>query len=191
MKTESLLHKSMHGSSFRQRGACLAYLRHRGTNLVYADIRRRLSLGQTHKDAPEQSGELATRVVMADLLYLPQRKAIGVDPATGTLLWEREFVINNHTNSITPVLLDNVVIVGGNTHPMTAFAVVLMRQSNVPASDPRVQRSDPGVLADHPQRASGAQRVIVARGIAPAGGRRTSGPARRPISNVGGRDRMN
>lgn len=58
------------------------------------------------------------------LVLVTQRKAIGVDPATGALLWERPFAINNHTNSITPVLLDNIVIIGGNTHPMTAFAVV-------------------------------------------------------------------
>jgi outer membrane protein assembly factor BamB len=74
------------------------------------------------------------------LVLVSQRKAIGVDPTTGTLLWERPFVINNHTNSLTPVIIDNVVIIGGNTHPTTAFTVT--KQGNQWTTEPLWMNED-------------------------------------------------
>ena len=50
-------------------------------------------------------------------------KLIGVDPATGALLWEYPFVSRNYTNSITPVRYGQSFIVSNNTAPTTAVAV--------------------------------------------------------------------
>ncbi len=57
------------------------------------------------------------------IITVTQTKVVGVDAATGALLWERPFVISNHTNSITPVVNGNTVIIAGNTLPTTAFEV--------------------------------------------------------------------
>ena len=51
-----------------------------------------------------------------------QAKIVGVDPATGTLLWERPFVHQFASNAITPVVNGDTVIVTGSG-PTVAFAV--------------------------------------------------------------------
>jgi outer membrane protein assembly factor BamB len=48
---------------------------------------------------------------------------VGVDVSNGTLLWERPFVINNKTNSVTPVVHGRTVIVSGNSEPTRALAI--------------------------------------------------------------------
>ena len=58
------------------------------------------------------------------IVTITQGKLVSVEAATGTLLWERPFVIANFTNSITPVVYNgNTVIVSGNGGPTTAVAV--------------------------------------------------------------------
>jgi len=57
------------------------------------------------------------------LVTITQGKVIGVDVATGALLWERAFVSANNTNGMTPVVNGRAVIVSGNGGPTTAFAV--------------------------------------------------------------------
>ena len=47
------------------------------------------------------------------LVTITKGKLVGIDVATGGLLWERPFVSSNDTNSITPVLYDQTVIVWG------------------------------------------------------------------------------
>jgi outer membrane protein assembly factor BamB len=49
-------------------------------------------------------------------------KIVGVDAATGVLLWERPLVNQFNANAITPVVSGQTVIVAGNG-PLTAFAV--------------------------------------------------------------------
>jgi outer membrane protein assembly factor BamB len=67
--------------------------------------------------------------VVADLggtrqiVTITQGKVVGVDATTGALLWERPYVSSNFTNSITPVLYGQTVIVGGNGGPTVAFSV--------------------------------------------------------------------
>jgi outer membrane protein assembly factor BamB len=58
------------------------------------------------------------------VVTVTQTKVVGVDVATGALLWDRPFLITNHTNAITPVIHGSVVVIAGNTHPTTAFAVM-------------------------------------------------------------------
>ena len=55
------------------------------------------------------------------IVTITQDKVVGVDAATGTLLWERPFVSPNSTNSITPILYGQTLIVWGNGGPTVAF----------------------------------------------------------------------
>ena len=57
------------------------------------------------------------------LVTITQGKVVGLDTATGALLWERPFRSNNDTNSVTPVATGSTVIVSGNGGPSVAFAV--------------------------------------------------------------------
>jgi outer membrane protein assembly factor BamB len=57
------------------------------------------------------------------LVTITQGKIVSVDPATGTLLWERPFVSANFTNAVTPVVYDQTLIVSGNGGPTIAVAV--------------------------------------------------------------------
>lgn len=52
-----------------------------------------------------------------------QRKLVGVDAATGALLWERPFESSNFTNALTPVVMGQTVIIANNAKPTTAFRV--------------------------------------------------------------------
>jgi outer membrane protein assembly factor BamB len=62
------------------------------------------------------------------IVTITQGKVVGVDAATGALLWERPFVSPNFTNGITPILYGQTFIVSGNGGPTTAFSVT--RQNN-------------------------------------------------------------
>jgi outer membrane protein assembly factor BamB len=56
------------------------------------------------------------------LITITQGKLVGVDAGTGSLLWERPFVSSNFTNSLTPVL-DGQTIMMSNGGPLTAVTV--------------------------------------------------------------------
>jgi outer membrane protein assembly factor BamB len=55
------------------------------------------------------------------IVTITQGKIVSVDPATGTLLWERPYVSSNFTNAVTPVLYGQTLIVSGNGGPTMAF----------------------------------------------------------------------
>jgi outer membrane protein assembly factor BamB len=57
------------------------------------------------------------------IVTITQGKIVGVDAGTGALLWERPYVIPNVTNSITPVIDGQTLIVGGTNLPLSAFTV--------------------------------------------------------------------
>ena len=59
-----------------------------------------------------------TRQVIA----ITQGKVVGVDAANGTLLWEIPFVVTSTTNSLTPIVYGQSVIVGANGRPIEAYA---------------------------------------------------------------------
>ena len=67
--------------------------------------------------------------VIADLggtrqiITITQKTLVSVDAATGAVLWERPWVSPNLTNSITPVVYGQTVIVSGNGDPTTALSV--------------------------------------------------------------------
>ena len=56
------------------------------------------------------------------VVTITQGKLVGVDVATGALLWERPLVSTNFTNSITPVRLGQSVIVWNNVGPLIALS---------------------------------------------------------------------
>jgi outer membrane protein assembly factor BamB len=56
------------------------------------------------------------------LIALTKGKLVGLDVATGGLLWERPFVSSNFTNSATPIVAGQTVIVS-NGGPVTAITV--------------------------------------------------------------------
>ena len=67
--------------------------------------------------------------VLADIggtrqvITITQKMLVGLDPATGAVLWERAWVSPNQTNSITPVVHGQNIIVAGNGDPTTEFSI--------------------------------------------------------------------
>jgi outer membrane protein assembly factor BamB len=57
-----------------------------------------------------------------------QGKLIGIDPGTGALLWEHPFESSNFTNSLTPVVVGQTVLLSNNAKPATAISIA--RQNN-------------------------------------------------------------
>jgi outer membrane protein assembly factor BamB len=57
------------------------------------------------------------------LLLFSQQNFIGVNPATGALLWSVPFEARSTTNSITPLVYGNTIIVSGQGKPVTAYIV--------------------------------------------------------------------
>ena len=56
------------------------------------------------------------------IITLTQQKLVGVDVASGALLWEVPYVSQSTTNSLTPALYGGTVILGANGRPVEAFA---------------------------------------------------------------------
>jgi outer membrane protein assembly factor BamB len=65
---------------------------------------------------------------LRQIVTITQGRVVGVDAANGSLLWERPFTSPNFTNSMTPVLHGETVIVSGNGGPTVAFTVA--RENN-------------------------------------------------------------
>jgi outer membrane protein assembly factor BamB len=57
------------------------------------------------------------------LVVMTQQKLIGVDAAKGTLLWERPYATPSVSNSVTPILFGQTLIVSGHDQPVVAFTV--------------------------------------------------------------------
>ena len=57
------------------------------------------------------------------LLLFSQQNFIGVNPATGALLWSVPFESRSTTNSITPLVYGNTIIVSGQGKPLTSYIV--------------------------------------------------------------------
>jgi outer membrane protein assembly factor BamB len=57
------------------------------------------------------------------LMLFSQQNFIGVNPDTGALLWSVPFEARSTTNSITPLIYGNTIIVSGQGKPLTAYVV--------------------------------------------------------------------
>ncbi|MGH9202823.1 MAG: PQQ-binding-like beta-propeller repeat protein, partial [Vicinamibacterales bacterium] len=70
-------------------------------------------------------------IVTADgtrqVVTITQGKIVGVDAAKGTLLWERPYVSSNFTNSMTPFVSGQLIIVSG---PGPTMAFTVARRNN-------------------------------------------------------------
>jgi outer membrane protein assembly factor BamB len=79
------------------------------------------------------------------LIALTQGRLVGLDVATGAVLWERPFVSSNSTNSATPILAGQTLIVS-NGGPVTAI--------NLARRDGKWTTEDAWTNADQPYRLS-------------------------------------
>ena len=57
------------------------------------------------------------------IVTITQGKLISLDASSGALLWERDFASPNFTNSITPIVYGQTLIVGSGSIPTTAISV--------------------------------------------------------------------
>jgi outer membrane protein assembly factor BamB len=57
------------------------------------------------------------------IVTITQGKLVGLDVASGALLWERPFVSPNFTNSNTPVVAGDLLVVSSNGPPTSAYRV--------------------------------------------------------------------
>jgi outer membrane protein assembly factor BamB len=58
------------------------------------------------------------------IVTITQGKLVGIDAASGALLWERAFVSPNFTNSTTPIVAGDLLVVSsGNGPPTSAYRV--------------------------------------------------------------------
>jgi outer membrane protein assembly factor BamB len=55
------------------------------------------------------------------LMMFSQKNFVGIDPANGQLLWSVPFEARSTTNSITPLVYGNTVIVSGQGKPLTSY----------------------------------------------------------------------
>jgi len=83
---------------------------------------------------------LATFGGTRQLVTITQGKLVGVEAATGALLWERPFVSPNNTNSNTPVIAGDLLIVSSNGPPTSALRV--SKQNNKWVADTAWENAD-------------------------------------------------
>ena len=57
------------------------------------------------------------------LMLFSQQNFIGVNPANGELLWSTPFEARSTTNSITPLVSGNTVVVSGQGKPLVAYTI--------------------------------------------------------------------
>lgn len=75
-------------------------------------------------DGPAYGSPIAVDIEgTKQIVTLTQRRLIGVEAATGKLLWETPFKVDVDNTSITPLYHDGLVILGGNRRPLQSFRV--------------------------------------------------------------------
>ena len=57
------------------------------------------------------------------VIVFSQQNLVGVDAANGQLLWKVPFAARSITNSITPLVYGQTVIVSGQGKPLTAYTI--------------------------------------------------------------------
>ena len=102
---------------------------HRGGHdqgaLVALDVRTGAERWRWDGDGPAYgSPVLATFDGVRQVVGMSQQFIVGVEAASGQLLWKRPFLPPNTTSSQTPILLGRTVLVSGQSMGVTAFAPV-------------------------------------------------------------------
>jgi outer membrane protein assembly factor BamB len=82
------------------------------------------------------------------IVTMTQQKFIGLDAATGRLLWERPYTTEYAQNIITPVRRGDTLIVSGYQKPMTAFRVV--RRDDQWSTEPVWENADVSLYMSDP-----------------------------------------
>jgi outer membrane protein assembly factor BamB len=73
-------------------------------------------------DGPGYGSPIAVDIAGThQIITITQGKIVSINPANGTLLWERPYVSANFTNAVTPVVYGQTIIVSGNGGPTVAF----------------------------------------------------------------------
>jgi outer membrane protein assembly factor BamB len=97
---------------------------HDAGSLVAFDVNTGAEKWSWKGDGPGYgSPVVATLGGTRQIITITQKTLVSVDAATGAVLWQRPWVSPNVTNSITPVVYGQMVIVSGNGDPTTAFTV--------------------------------------------------------------------
>lgn len=79
---------------------------------------------QWTEDGPAYGSPVIAQIGGArHLMLFTQLNFIGVNPANGQLLWRVPFEARSTTNSITPLVHGNTVIVSGQGKPLTAYTI--------------------------------------------------------------------
>ena len=75
-------------------------------------------------DGPAYGSPIAVEIEgTRQIVTLTQRRLIGVEAATGKLLWETPFKVDVDNTAITPVYHEGLLILGGNRRPLQAYRV--------------------------------------------------------------------
>jgi outer membrane protein assembly factor BamB len=76
-------------------------------------------------DGPAYGSPIAADLAgVRQIVTLTQENLVGVSAATGELLWRRPYSVRATRNAVTPIVIDNRVIVSGLEKSVTAFTVV-------------------------------------------------------------------
>jgi outer membrane protein assembly factor BamB len=75
-------------------------------------------------DGPSYGSPIVTEFDgVRQLIVATQQKVVGVDPRSGTLLWERPLVTSSTSNSVTPIRHGRTIIMSSTNLPVVAFTV--------------------------------------------------------------------
>ncbi|MBS0210587.1 MAG: PQQ-like beta-propeller repeat protein [Planctomycetes bacterium] len=66
---------------------------------------------------------VATLAGKRQIVYMTGSRVVGLDPASGNLLWSYPFQLQYDESITTPIVLGNLVVVGGTGAPLTALAI--------------------------------------------------------------------
>jgi outer membrane protein assembly factor BamB len=75
-------------------------------------------------DGPSYGSPIAVEIGgTRQVIVFSQRNFVGVNAANGQLLWSTPFESRSTTNSITPLVYGNTIIVSGQGKPLTAYTI--------------------------------------------------------------------
>ncbi len=92
--------------------------------LTAFDVKTGATRWSWNGDGPGYGSPIVADVAgVRQVVTITQAKVVGVDAATGVLLWQRPFASSNFTNAITPVRYGESIIIWNNAGPMVALNI--------------------------------------------------------------------
>jgi outer membrane protein assembly factor BamB len=93
--------------------------------LIAFDVRTGAEVWRWNEDGPAYgSPVLMSADGLRQIVGVSQQFVVGVDAATGALLWKRPFLPPNTTSSQTPIVAGRTVLISGQSMGVTAFVPV-------------------------------------------------------------------